>query len=269
MSSIIQSGSNHFSNGEDKNSIIIESFINHDKAIIHHKNLPNISLLLPLNHQLYLNVNNIEEELNRLTSIYEYFTEGKKCTSKRLIIYNNKNSLLVGLIDYIISKNKYSSYHIFCDDNESYNAFKYLEKKYLNKVRLNDVESNFFSMIRIQFNEYEEYYNDEERCNDDIIFFLNNESNVDYLDYIFKSIHNCYISLPYNKFVILLLNLTYGQYYNIEVKNIKNNYALIKISYNSKKCFTLAPIINKIENFYDITIKNIKHFIKLINDSLE
>ena len=272
MSSNIQRSSNHFNNGNNKrSSIIIESFINYDKVLIHHKDLPDITLTLPLNEKLYFNVNDIEEELGRLTSIYDYdkFVNGKKYTSKRLIIYNDKNPLLIGLIDYIISKDKYNSYHIFCNNNESYNAFKYIEKKYSKKVRLNDIESNFFSMIRIQFNEYEEYYNDEKECNDDIIFFLNNQSNIYYLDYIFNSIHKCYISLPYNRFILLLLYLKYGQYYDIELISAKNNYMIIKISFNNKKCYTLAPIIEKIENWCSNQIKKIKEFINFINDSLE
>lgn len=248
---------------------IIESFINYNNILIHHKNIPDISISLPINFPLYFNINDIESELDRFSSIYDYnkFVNNKRSLSKRLIIYNDDNTLLSGTIDYLISKNQYSSYHIFCNTHRSYNTFKYIEKKYLNKVRLNDVENDFISMLRIHINEFDEYYNDDDICNDDIVIFLNYQSNIYYLDDIFNLVHNCYISLPSNKFILLLLYLKYGQYFNIELISEKNDYMFIKISYN-KKCYTLKRIINGIERWCDGQRKNIKKIIKFINDSL-
>lgn len=247
----------------------IESFINYNNILIHNKNIPNISISLPINFPLYFDINDIESELDRFSSIYDYnkFVNNKKSLSKRLIIYNDDNTLLSGTIDYLISKNQYSSYHIFCNTHRSYNTFKYIEKKYLNKVRLNDVENNFISMLRIHINEFDEYYNDDDICNDDIVIFLNYQSNIYYLDDIFNLVHNCYISLPSNKFILLLLYLKYGQYFNIELISEKNDYMFIKISYN-KKCYTLKRIINEIKQWCDDQRKKIKKIIKFVSDSL-
>lgn len=137
----------------------------------------------------------------------------------------------------------------------------------MNKVRLNDVENNFISMLRIHINEFDEYYNDDDICNDDIVIFLNYQSNIYYLDDIFNLVHNCYISLPSNKFILLLLYLKYGQYFNIELISEKNDYMFIKISYN-KKCYTLKRIINEIKQWCDDQRKKIKKIIKFVSDSL-
>ena len=146
------------------------SFPSKNKVAVAHKDIKDKVLYFPINTPLTFFISDIREELKRFTSFESYAPFMlSKYRNRRLIIYNN-NPLLIALMEYIIALNNYNSYHIFCTDIDSYNAFQCLEKKY--NIRLNTIEKHLSSVLRVIRNEYEDYYNDPDNYNDDVIIFF-------------------------------------------------------------------------------------------------
>lgn len=224
--------------------LIIKSFISNDFVLVSHKNVPNKSLRLPLRSPLYFNINDIIDELNRFISFENY----KKLTStkykkKRLVIYLN-NPLLIGLIEYIIKHDNYNSYHIFCNNDESFNTFKLLAQRN-KKIRLNEPEKLIPSLFRITRNEYGDIYNDI-LVNDTTIIFLSKCNTINEIVEILKWNKNCLINIPSNKFLFALLSHVMRYYCNINIIYDYNGYMLIEVKKNNEKLITTEIVLNKI-----------------------
>ena len=237
--------------------IKIRSFNGINKVFISHLDIPDIELQFPINTFLDLDLNNIEDEIKRFSTFYDckIFTN-TKYKKKKLIIYHN-NPMLIGLLDYIISLSNYSEYHIFSSSNESYNTMNYLVKKY-KQVRLNDIEENINSMFRLYRNDYDDIYNDDDKYYHKIVFF-SKDNDLFEIGLSIKWLSNFYISMPYNKALIMLLQHYFKNFINIKLISVSNGYCIIYISSisNRKNNITTEDILNYISKMWKKYRKNI------------
>ena len=243
---------------KELSKIRINSFIGYDKVLISHKDIPNVELQFPIQTPLNFDMNYLEEEIRRFSSIHNYAPFVKsKYRKRRMIIYQN-NPMLVALLDYLISLNNYTEYHIFSGSNESYNMCKCLEKKH-KWIRLNDVETNLSSMFRITRNDYDEIYNDLERnLNDHRIIFFSKENSIQEICCALQWLREFYISMPSNRFLVLFLNYIYRDYHKIDIVSNNDGYMLLYVSSVSARIPTMLTHINKLTKWYKEQRKEIK-----------
>ena len=240
---------------EEKESALVtfHSFINSYYVNVSHRDFKDNILRFPINTPLNFSINDIREELCRYTSFLNYAPlSNNRYKTRRMIVFHN-NNLLVALMEDIILRKHYKSYHIFCGDNESYNAFKDIEKKY--KIRLNEVESNFSSALRILRNEYEDYYNDPDNYNDDVIIFFSKNNSLEEICCALDWYKDCYLSLPYNSFLILMLRHFFRYLCNIEIVSNSNGYCILKVSRNKYRYSTTNMIIEKVKKYWHGILK--------------
>ena len=247
-------------NDLDNNKSIIQfnSFIADDKVSISHKDIPNIELKVPLYTPLYFDIQDIEDELYRFESIYNYKAFiSSKYRNRRLISYCS-NPLLVGLFNYLISLKNYQEYHFFPLNNIWSNSLKYLEKKYSNlTIRINDIESEFISTLRICLNEYDDLYNSEDVNDHRIVFFTRNDS-IDNLCNSIEVLDNFYISMPKNNILYYSLVHTYKYVKKFKIVSQSKKFLLIKVDRDTKRYTTTLMIINKIKNLYERIVNELK-----------
>lgn len=240
------------------NNLVIHSFYNNEYILAYHKNDPDDNLIrLPINLPLHFCIDDLEEELNRYIFLKDCESLfGKKYKTRKLVIYHN-NPLLVGLIEKIIERGNYGSYHIFCNSAETFNNMKFLAQK--NKtVRLNDIESNLASMLRVIRNEYEDLYNDIDTRTtneDDYIFFSRNNSITEICCAINWN-NNCYICLPYNRFLYYSLIFLYRYYNKIDMIKHDNNFMLLKVTkLSTLKNHTVGQTMDHLYKIYKKIVK--------------
>ena len=189
----------------------------------------------------------LEEELNRFIFMKSYAPLfEKKYKKRRLLLYHN-NPLLVGLIEKLLERDNYASYHIFCNSAETFNNMNFLAQKN-KKIRLNEPESNLASMMRIIRNEYDEYYNDPDirTSNDDTFIFFSKNNSITEICCAINWNNNCYICLPYNRFLYLFLIFLYRYYNKIDLLQYDKHYMLLKISkISSSGWLTIDQMIHK------------------------
>ena len=237
----------------DLSKIKIRYFNGVNKVYISHLDIPNIELEYPLNISIDLDLNYIEEEIRRFSSFYTCNTFSKiKYKKRKLLIYHN-NPYLVGLIDYIVRLSNYTEYHIFSSSIESLNILRYLEKRYKNKlVRYNDIEENINSLFRLCKNEYDDIYNDidNDKYFHKIVFFSKDNELYEIAN-PFLWLNNFYISIPYNKILIYLLQHYFKDSNNIEVVNISNGYCILYVTRLSNKInITTEDILDRLNKWW-------------------
>ena len=242
----------------NKSIIQFNSFIADDKVSISHKDIPDIELKVPLYTPLYFNIQDIEDELYRFESIYKYKPFiSSKYRNRRLISYCS-NPLLISLFNYLISLNNYQEYHFFPLNNICSNSLKYLEKKYANnRIRINEVESEFISTLRVCLNEYDDLYNSDDINDHRIVFFTRNDS-IDNLCNSVELLDNFYISMPKNSVLYYSMVHMYRYIKRFEMVSQSKKFLLIKVDRDTKRYMTTLMFINKVKALFDKIMNELK-----------
>lgn len=248
----------------DVHDLVVESFPRDGFVRVKNKG-SNISLDIPIGKSINSNLQELEEEIKRFKCIQNFERFIKKPKNRRFIIYQG-DPVHYGLIKFLIEKNIYKEYHIFCNDSDSYNILQDLARINIKRtIRLNGPELNTSSMFRILRNEYDDYYNLDK--NDDVLVLLkNNNELIEQLYCTLYWLRSCYVSIPYNRFIIEIIRYLFRYQLSITVESIHCGYCIIKSSILKDFQYTTEQILKP---FLFLKHDLVKSFFYLLDNILK